>query len=228
MIEKLLYKGTKKLPNTFTDDEINLIFRQILNCKDYWNKKGYKDWGDFFKYRDLCLIATIYLLGLRPKEACCIKFEDLDFRHSFLKIRGENNKVKKDRILPLPKKLLTLYKNYFLFPRLRFWRGSKFLFPSFENSHISSSRLKTIFREKILKPLNIYQTPTENKISKTRLYTLRHTFASNLIKKQINNSGSPDIFAIANLLGHSDIRNTMVYLHTDDNYMEYLREQLNN
>ena len=68
--------------------------------------------------------------------------------------------------------------------------------------------------------------PEKNKIPKIRLYTLRHSRASHILKKQIKETGQPDLYAIANFLGHSDIRSTTVYLHTDEDYMGYLREQI--
>ena len=219
--ETLLYKGTRKLPDIFNERQINSILNQILICKDY--RKGNNEWGGFFKMRDLCLIATIYLLGLRPKEACCLKFEDFNMRTAIVKIRGINNKVRKDRIIPVPELLFRFYKKYFEFPKDRFWRGSPYLFPSLQNQHISPQTFKAIFREKALKPLGLWKMPKEHKIPKIRLYTLRHSRASHILKKQIKEKGQPDIYAIANFLGHSDIRSTQIYLHTDKEYQEYLR-----
>lgn len=224
-MERLNYNGTRKLPEIFSEQEINAILRQIIQCSDYWKKKGYADWGKFFKMRDVCLFATIYILGLRPKEACCLKFSDFNSRTATIKIRGENNKVRKDRIIPVPRVLMQILRQYLVFPRARFWRGSKYLFPSFMNDHISSGTLKSIFREKVLKPLNLWSMPEHLGGTRT-IYKLRHSRASHILKKQIKETGRPDIYAIANLLGHADIRSTQVYLHTDENYQEYLREQL--
>lgn len=220
-MEKLLYKGTRKLPEIFSEEEINLILNQILACKDYWKKGHYKDWADFLRWRDISLIATIYLLALRPKEACKLKFTDFNFRQAVIKIRGENNKVRKDRMLPIPATLIKILKNYLQFPKARFWKGSQYLFPSFQNSFISPERLKHIFREKCLKPLGLWEMPTENKVSKFRLYTLRHSRLSHLYNKH------KDIFLISNLAGHSDIRSSLVYLHTDKSYQDYMRKMIN-
>jgi len=60
--------------------------------------------------------------------------------------------------------------------------------------------------------------PFKNKIPKIRLYTLRHSRASHLHNKGVS------IYDIANFLGHSDIRSTQIYLHTDKNYLEKLRK----
>jgi len=221
-MQRLNYNGTKKLPEVFSEEEINGILKQLFNSKDY--KKN--DWGEWIRFRDISVIATIYLLGLRPKEACSLKFSDFNFQYATAKIRGENNKRKKDRIIPVPKVLIQIYKSYFKFPKARFWRGSKYLFPSLQNNHISPQTLKAIFREKALKPLRLWRMPTKNKISEIRLYTLRHSRATHILKKQIKENGQPDLYAIANFLGHADIRSTTTYLHTDKSYMNYLREQI--
>lgn len=221
-MERLNYNGTRRLPEIFSENEIMRIITQPFRCKDYWTKEGYKDWGEFFKMRDCCLLATIYILSLRPNEACSLKFNDFDFRTSRVRIRGESNKVKKDRVLPVPGTLLKFYKSYFKFPKARFWKGSKYLFPSFTTEHISSSHLKMIMREKVLKPLGLWVMPDKGKRPRFSTYTLRHSRASHLLNKQIKETGSPDIFALANILGHSDIRSTTVYLHTDKSYNKYL------
>lgn len=222
-MERLSYNGTRRLPEIFTEDEVVAIITQPLRCNDYWKDTGYGEWGKFFQMRDVCILATIYLLGLRPKEACCLRFDDFDGRLANVKIRGSSNKVRKDRVLPVPAKLLRFYKEYFAFSRARFWKGSKYLFPSFATEHVSASRFKMIMREKVLKPLGLWEMPIDSRKSKFSTYTLRHSRASHILNKQIRETGQPDIHAIANLLGHSDLRSTQVYLHTDEKYNNYLR-----
>lgn len=223
MPRRLLYKGIHKIPEILQEPDINSIIYQLSSSQNYPKNSL----GKWTRARDACLIATIYILGLRPKEACCLKFSDFNFQQSTVKIRGENNKTRKDRIIPVPKILIKIYENYFIYPRMRFWKGSKYLFPSLQNSHISPERLKFIFREKALKPLGLWQMPEKGKVPKIRVYTLRHSRASHILNKQIKEQGQPDLYAIANFLGHSDIRSTMVYLHTDREYFEYLRRQVN-
>jgi len=223
MKETLLYSGIKKVPFVFEESQINAIFSQIIECEDYPKTI----WGEWEKWRDVCLIASVYLLALRPKEACCLRFKDFNLRTMFVKIRASSNKVRKERIIPVPKIIMNFYRHYFAFSRHRFWRGSTYLFPSLENEHISPQRLKHIFREKVLKPLGFWEAPQEStKVPRVRLYSLRHSRATQILNKQIKEHGYPDIHAIANLLGHGDIRSTQVYLHADKNYMEYLRGEI--
>jgi len=215
--------GVRHYPKWFTEEEIQVIFRQILECKDYWSKKGYADWGKFFKMRDFALIASMYMLALRPREACELKFTDFDWARSILRVRGVTNKTKKDSPpIPVPQLLLKIYNKYFAFSRLRFWHGSKYLFPSFSNPHISSGTLKTIIREKVLKPLGLWEIP-DGCIGKARQsYKMRHSRLRHIRNKQYKETGQVDIFSLANFARHADIRSTMAYL-TDT---EYLRKQI--
>lgn len=230
-MDKLLYKGTTKnrpLPRIFTKEEISSFISQILKSETYYKRKGeYRSNGDFYRIRDACLIATIYLLGLRPSEACSLMFKDFDFDKMFVRIRYNTNKAHKERVIPIPEQLIIMFKEYLKFPKNRYWINNPYIFPSLvPEKHITPERLKYIFREKVLKPLGLWESPNfGSTVSPTRLYSLRHSRASHILNKQIENNGIVDIFSIANFLGHADIRSTQVYMHTDNQYNEYLRYQ---
>lgn len=202
------------------NSDVGKILLTIRHSKNYRNG----DWGAFMKIRDCVLISFIHTLGLRPREACWLRFDDFDMKNLTLKIRGESNKQRKDRILPIPEKIIKLLKVYLSLNRARFWRGSQYLFPSLWNEKMSSSRLKARFRE-ILKEAKMYKIIGYRKnnqpIPKFRLYDLRHTFGSNIYNK------TKDIFLVANLLGHSKLSSTSRYIHADTEYIGYEREILN-
>lgn len=210
--QTLLYDGTKKLPDIFSQNHINTLITTIKDSPAYMKN----EWGNWERARDLALFMTIYSLALRPKEACRLRFDDFDFSRGIIKIHGENNKTGKDRELPIPQNLMGFYMDYFAFDRAYFWKGSPYLFPSQQNLHISPERWKMIMREKILKPSGLYT------INKTRSYTLRHTKATEVLNQ------TKDIFLVANLLGHSKLDSTKVYLHKNPDYMNYMRGVINN
>lgn len=229
MNNDLIWENVNNVSKHFEDDEVKQIFLSIAKSDDYWKRDGYKEWGNFLRLRDICIIATMNFLGLRPKEACCLRFDDIDKRTMRIHVHWQNNKTKKSRILPLPKQLMDIYRSYFALSRQRFWRGSKYLFPSMENEHVSPSRIKHIFREKALKPSGLWQMPVSDKGSKytpTRLYAMRHSFATRKLNQMIEKHGCVDWEALANLLGHTDLRSTKIYAHKGKEYTEYLRDIL--
>lgn len=212
----LLYEDTKKLPGIFSQADVGMMFDQIDRSNEYLKT----DWGQWMKARDKAILATIYILGLRPGEACGLRFDDFNLQDGTVFIRGENNKTKKDRVLPLPPDLIPYYQNYFKFDRLRFWKGSPYLFPSAERQHIAAGHWKFIMREKILKPLGLWEAPVNSTVPKYRSYTLRHTRATELLNKY------KDIFLVANVLGHAKLNSSKVYVHTAQDYREYMRKAL--
>ncbi len=139
-------------------------------------------------------------------------------------IRGTNNKQRKDRILPIPEKLMKILVAYFKFPSYM-WRGSKYLFPSMENDYIAPQRWKAIFREKVLKPMGKWVAPNNERkqgTPKFRSYNLRATRATELLDET-----QGDIFSVVNFLGHADLRSVTKYLPRCSYFQNQLRNALN-
>ena len=66
-------------------------------------------------------------------------------------------------------------------------------------SQYSTKGLSWVFRE------NLKKTSITKKVN---LHSLRHTYATHLLEEGV------DIVTLKNLLGHSEIITTMIYLHT--------------
>lgn len=220
-------KNIKHRTKVFSSDEINLIFQTIKDSKDYYGQKKDSSYnpeyrkllGEWMKARDLCIISFIYYSALRPGEACGLKFSDIDLVRKEIYINAANNKTKKDRTVRLCKFILPYYNDYLAFPK-RFWKNSEYLFPSYENNHLSPERLKYIFRQKVLKKCGLYEpisrdeTPAD---ATTKLYSLRKSRATHLLEK------GKDLYAVSNILGHADLRVTAsYYVNTGNKYQEYL------
>ncbi|HEB46974.1 MAG TPA: site-specific integrase [Candidatus Pacearchaeota archaeon] len=215
--QTLLYDATHKLPEEiWVREDIELMLKAISDSKDYLHNI----WGLWMRARDRLILKIMFEHALRPKETCCLKFEDINLKAKTIRIKGENNKVRKDRLLPINENIALLFIEYIKFPRW-LWKGSPYLFPSFSNQFLSPGRWKHIFREKVLKPSGLWKKPEIPSKCKTRSYTLRHSKATELINK------TNDIYLVANILGHGDIRSTKAYLHLNKNYMEYMRKSLN-
>lgn len=214
--QTLLYDTTHKLPDEiWTGEDVENMLGIIDKSQDYLHNI----WGNWMKARDKLIVKMLFEHALRPRELLKMKFVDMDLKNKSIKIRGENNKVRKDRLLPLNEKIANLFVKYFNFPRWM-WKGSEYLFPSFSNEFLSPERWKHIFREKVLKPCGLWKKPEKPSLCKTRSYTLRHSKATELINKT-------NIWSVANILGHGDIRSTKVYLHLDKRQFQHMREVLN-
>lgn len=214
----LLYESFsrgEKSPETFSQDDLLRIDEALRQRKVPQNV-----FGVFSIVRNVTIFYTLYFLALRPKEACCLRFNDLDLEKGLIKIRGENNKQGMERIIPIPKQLIFYFRKYLAHPRY-LWKGSSYLFPSSENEFLSAARWKAIFRD-ALKIAGLWIKPEEGSyVSKTRSYTLRHTRATELLT-----ASNMDIHAVSNILGHKELSSTQRYLHKNPNYQEYLRSLL--
>ncbi|GAA0180887.1 site-specific integrase [Clostridium sediminicola] len=143
--------------------------------------------------RDKCILMTVYGAGLRLKEVACLKVSDIDSKKMQLLIR--NGKGSKDRYALLSQSNLEILRVYWKSYKPKGWL---FYSRNHTGNHITSRAVQNIFRKYIKKA----------KITKkVTLHTLRHSFATHLLESGTN------IFHIKQLLGHSNIRTTCVYLH---------------
>jgi integrase/recombinase XerD len=137
-------------------------------------------------------LTLIYSAGLRSQEAINLKLSDIDFERKTIHIR--QSKFKKDRILPLSDYMAKGLHKYIQAEHPHIW-----LFNGQEpGSQYSSRGLSWVMRE-TLKKTSIKKDIT--------LHSLRHTYATHLLEEGLN------IVTLKELLGHSEITTTMIYLH---------------
>ena len=137
------------------------------------------------------MLTTIYALGLRSGELINLKISNLDGDRNMVFI-GEG-KGKKDRVLPFPESLKPYLREYF-----KQYRPKVFLFEGQKGGKYTSASLRSVFNQ-ALKRVNITKNVT--------LHSLRHAYATHLLE-----SGT-DLRRIQKLLGHNDIKTTMIYTH---------------
>jgi integrase/recombinase XerD len=134
----------------------------------------------------------IYSAGLRGQEVINLKLSDVDFERKTIHIR--QSKYKKDRIVPLSPTMAIGLKKYIGAenPHICFLTGSS---PA---ANTASGGCRGVMRE------NLKKTSITKKVN---LHTLRHTYATHLLEQGLN------IVTLKDLLGHSEITTTMIYLH---------------
>ncbi len=138
------------------------------------------------------LLAFAYGCGLRMNELRLLKIADVDLHRKQVHIR--QGKGKKDRYVVLSNLLAKKFDFYLntVKPKVYLFEGQTPYEPMGERS------VQYVINEALQK------TDIKKKVS---MHTLRHSFATHLMEDGI------DIHSIQHLLGHSDIRTTIVYLH---------------
>lgn len=137
------------------------------------------------------MLSVIYSCGLRMGELLDLKISNIDSNRMTIHI--QNGKGKKDRVVPLPKNVLTLLRVYY-----KRYRPKVYLFNGDTSLQYSRSSLQNVFRQAIAR----------TKITKKcTLHTLRHSYATHLLENGVN------LRYIQEILGHSSPNTTMIYTH---------------
>lgn len=160
---------------------------------------------DFERLRDAVIVLLFYTAGLRLTELATATLGDISQDMRTIRILG---KGRKERIVPLIGRMGEILKKYFSqFSSQNICIGQKkALILSKKGEPISARTIERIVDSK-LKGAGIQ--------GKTSPHTLRHTFATHLL-----NEGA-DLREIQELLGHSSLKATQVYTHTN---IEKLKE----
>ncbi len=144
-----------------------------------------------FKHK--CMLSMFYGTGMRLDEMCKLKMSCIDAENAQVKI--EKGKGNKDRMTILPKKLLEDLRCYYKKerPKVYLFEGKT------PCKSISNGAMQVAVRNAMVNagfPKGIYSA-----------HSLRHSFATHLLDAGV------DLHTIKELLGHSKIETTMIYLH---------------
>lgn len=138
--------------------------------------------------RDYLSIMLMLYAGLRLSECCNLKWSDIDLNHDTIFV--QNGKNGKDRLLPLHNRI----KAVLLQSRIR----TGYVLQKTNGSPISRNTLSQTFWRR-LADSGIHISA----------HQLRHTFATTLLNK------GADLLTIMELLGHTDLKTTQIYLKLD-------------
>ena len=214
-LQQLRAKESKRIPVVLTKNEV----QRVLNCI-----QG----GPYH------LIAQLlYGAGLRLSEAQKMRIKDVNFERYILFIRGA--KGDKDRTVPLPRSLEKPLRDQMQIAR-HYWEidtqkgmpsvsmpnaldrkytneGTQFgWFWVFPAENYSTDPVSKIYRRH-----HIYESGIQRAVAKARKeagvyshvtpHTFRHSFATHLLQDGYS------IRVVQELLGHEDVKTTMIYTH---------------
>src|SRR5512145_358582 len=207
-------KSARRLPVVLTEEEVRALLAQLKGV--HW-----------------LLASLLYGAGLRLMEALRLRVKDIDFARREIIVR--DGKGGKDRVTVLPAKLvdplrqqlavarelhtadcLAGYGEVYLpfalarkYPRAAREWGWQYVFPA---TVVSEDPRSGRVRRHHLDEQGV-QRAVKNAVRRARIvkpaspHTLRHSFATHLLQ------AGYDIRTVQELLGHADVKTTMVYTH---------------
>lgn len=179
-------KTPKKLPVFLRPPELDLM---LDDC----------DYPDTYEgVRDQTIIELFYQTGMRLSELVNLTDNQVDFANATISVIGKRSK---ERIIPISKFLQSVLNSYLERRNSEF--GTLYKSRFFLTKKGDQIYPKLVYRV-VHKHIEAVST-----ITKKSPHVLRHTFATALL-----NNGA-DLMAIKELLGHSSLAATQVYVHSD-------------
>jgi len=167
-------KKEKKLPRVIDKNH-------LLKCIDAIENKKHK-----------AIIALAYSVGLRVSEVINLKIEDVDSERMIINIRQA--KGRKDRIVPLSMKILSILRDY-----VRKFRPVEYLFNGQFSAVYSTSSCNNIVKKYIGE--------------KYHFHLLRHSSFTSMLESGI------DLRIIQSIAGHNSSKTTEIYTHVSNNIL---------
>jgi integrase/recombinase XerC len=162
------------------------------------------------------LIEVGYGSGLRVSELCGLDVEDLDLRQRMVHVR--NGKGRRERFVPLTRKSVAAVRTWLLL-RADLLAASPLVSPVDVERAMDAAR--ALFLSNRRRRLSVRAAQDLVKRWGKRAlgrdlspHSLRHSCATSMMK------GGADLRVIQTMLGHSNIRSTTQYTHTDTAWLQ--------
>ena len=154
--------------------------------------------------KHLLMLKLCYGMGLRVSEIAKLKIADIDSKRMQVLIACA--KGKKDRYVPLPQETLAALRAYY-----QSYKPKEYLFEGQYVGAISVRSIQAVFKSAMEKA----------KIKKAvGIHSLRHSYATHLLEY------GTDITLIQKLLGHNDLKTTMLYAKVSNVNVEAVKSPL--
>lgn len=150
------------------------------------------------------ILKLVYGMGLRVSEIVGLKITDIDSQN--MRVLIQRAKGKKDRYVNLPQSILEQLRAYWLS-----YKPKIYLFEGQYGEQYSIRSVQQIFKNALKKA----------KINKdVGIHSLRHSFATHLLEQ------GTDIRFIQELLGHKDIKTTLLYTKVSNQAIQKIKSPL--
>jgi len=213
-IDALRAKKPKRLPTVLTKDEIRRVLDHLSSTHQLMAK-------------------LLYGSGLRLMECLRLRVKDVDFAQRQIIVR--NGKGEKDRVTMLPESLVAPLQDHLRFVErlhqedLAKGFGAVYLPYALERKYpnanrewiwqyvFPSRRLSVDPRSGVVRRHHLHESGLQKAVraaartaeipKKVSCHTFRHSFATHLLEAHY------DIRTVQELLGHKDVKTTMIYTH---------------
>jgi len=177
----------QRIPEILSHDEVSRLIEAPPNAKHR------------------LLLATVYAAGLRVSEAVQLKVSAVDRGRMTLRI--EQGKGRKDRVVPLSRRLLEQMEAYWRVEPPRLW-----IFANRKgHGPVDVTVAQKVFMHAKLRT---------GIMKRGGIHSLRHAFATHLIE------AGADVPTVQRLLGHRSVTTTMRYFHLSQARLATIRSPL--
>ena len=214
LVDAMRAKKPKRLPTVLTKQEVQRLFQQMSGTH-------------------LLMARLLYGSGLRLMECVRLRVKDLDFEYRTITVR--DGKGNKDRVTILPQSLVVPLQDHLRLVKrtheedLAKGYGTVYLPYALERKYTNANRewiwqyvfpadrLSVDPRSGVVRRHHIHESSLQKAVraaaqaagipKRVSPHTLRHSFATHLLE------AGYDIRTVQELLGHKNVKTTMIYTH---------------
>ncbi len=188
---RIQIKEGKKVPRTIDPIIIKKFYKFLYERKNSLEVDSYS-YG--VTVRDIAVVELLFSTGLRVSELSHLKLSAIGFNESIIRINGKGNK---ERLVPIcdteTKNALNCYYKLFCQKIVK----AEYFFLNRHNKRFSEQSIRFMIK-KYMRFLHVAKNITP--------HMFRHSLATMLLENEV------DIRYIQDLLGHSSISTTQIYL----------------
>lgn len=187
---KVKFKETMLLPRIIPREEIEQLLNYIYEQENKNNVKNHKYW-----LRDIAVIETLFATGARVYEISNIREDNVNLNTGLIRIMGKGGKERYIQIAS--SEILNVLKKYYK-ENVEAIKQSGFFFVNNRGCRYTEQSIRLMLK-KYTKLAGIERNITP--------HMFRHSFATYLIEEGV------DISCVQQILGHSSIKTTQIYIH---------------